>query len=332
VTDLRNAGIPLDAPLRGYQYERRGSEQIPIHGGPGTLGVFNAINVGWSPPDGYPNVPHGSSFVYTAQFTGGQNGQCPVNTRSILTYSQSTNPDSPYFADQTRMFSNKQWVTEAYCENEIAADPNLQVTTISEGYPRPKGATPVRASLVPAYQPCTAPNRTHGAPLAFGSCAPPAQQSQALTVGTPDANGKPADSVGSVRLDVFSCPACALSFNADVRISASLSDVRNRADLSDFTGSLEGRLSLRITDRFNAATAGDPQTDPATVQDTPFVFGLPCAATSGTSGGACQVSTSANALMPGSVRDGDRAVWQLGQIGVYDPAGALFATQGVFVP
>ena len=40
VSDLRNAGIPLDAPLRGYQFERRGSEAIPIHGGPGTVGVL----------------------------------------------------------------------------------------------------------------------------------------------------------------------------------------------------------------------------------------------------------------------------------------------------
>ena len=38
VSDLRNAGIPLDAPLRDWQYERRGSEKIPIHGGPGSVG------------------------------------------------------------------------------------------------------------------------------------------------------------------------------------------------------------------------------------------------------------------------------------------------------
>ena len=69
-----DAGIPLDAPLRGYQFDRRGSEEIPIHGGPGTLGVFNAINVGFVPGQGYPNVPHGSSYVYTTQFTDG----CPV--------------------------------------------------------------------------------------------------------------------------------------------------------------------------------------------------------------------------------------------------------------
>ncbi len=35
-----------------------GAEKIPIHGGPGTLGVFNAINVTWTPPIGYPDAPH----------------------------------------------------------------------------------------------------------------------------------------------------------------------------------------------------------------------------------------------------------------------------------
>jgi acyl-homoserine-lactone acylase len=330
VSDLRNAGIPLDAPLRGYQFERRGSEAIPIHGGPGTVGVFNAINVGWSPPQGYPNVPHGSSYVYVAQFTG--DAACSVDTRSILTYSLSTNPNSPYFADQTRMFSNKEWVDERYCEDEIAADPNLQVTTISEAYPRPRGATPLRVPLVPAYAQCTAPNRTHGAPLAFGSCAPPAQVSQDLTVGTPDANGAAATSVGGVLLKVISCPACANPLNADVAIDASLTDVRKRAGLADYTGDLKARFSLRITDRFNAAAPGDPQTDSATVEDSPFEFAVPCAATSDASGGSCHVNTTANALAPGSVRDGDRAIWQLGPIGLYDGAGGLFATQGLFVP
>jgi acyl-homoserine-lactone acylase len=330
VTDLRDAGIPLDAPLRGYQFERRGSEQIPIHGGPGSVGVFNAINVGWSPPQGYPNVPHGSSYVYVAQFTG--DDSCPVDTRSILTYSLSTNPNSPYFADQTRMFSNKEWVDERYCENEIESDPNLQVTEISEGYPRPRGATPLRASLVPAFRRCTAPNRTHGAPLAFPSCGPPSQVSQDLTVGTGDANGQSAASTGSVLLHVESCPPCASPTGADVGIEASMFDVRNRPSLTDYTGQLEGRFSLRITDRFNAASASDPQTDAGTVQDTPFKFPLPCAATTGSAGGACQVSTSANAVVPGSVRDGDRAVWELGPVGLYDGTGALFANQGIFVP
>jgi acyl-homoserine-lactone acylase len=331
VQELRNLDIPLDAKLRDYQSEARGGERIAIHGGPGGVGVFNAINVSANGfgSQGWTNVPHGSSFVMAAQFTG---GDCPVDARTILTYSQSTNPDSPYFADQTRMFSNKQWVDEAYCESEIAADPNLATTTISDGYPRPKGATPLRVSLVPSYDPCASPNRAHGPPLAVPSCNPPKQRSGLLTVGTLDANGKPAQSVGYARFDAVSCPICASPLNADVRIASAVSDVRNQGDLSDYAGDLEGRVTLRITDRFNAPAPGDPEVDPATAEDLPFKFPVPCAATADDSGAACQVSTSANVIAPGSVRSGDRAIWQLGPVGLYDPNGDPFVTQGVFVP
>ena len=41
--------------------------------GPGSLGVFNAINVSWDPEkDGYGDVAHGSSFMMAAQFVDGQ--------------------------------------------------------------------------------------------------------------------------------------------------------------------------------------------------------------------------------------------------------------------
>jgi acyl-homoserine-lactone acylase len=129
VSDLRGAGIPLDAPLRPYQYEKRGNERIPIHGGPGDPnGDFNAINVDWvgsGPEPGYPNVPHGSSFVMVTSFTGG----CP-DDRSILTYSQSENPNSPYYADQTRMFSRKEWVDPPFCLSEVNGDPSLSTQVI----------------------------------------------------------------------------------------------------------------------------------------------------------------------------------------------------------
>jgi len=134
VSDLRDAGVPLDAPLRGYQYEERGDEKIPIHGGPGDPnGDFNAINVSWSgdPAEpGYPNVAHGSSFVMVTSFTGG----CP-DDRSILTYSQSENPNSPYFADQTRMFSRKEWVDPPFCLNEVNGDPSLSTQVIQGSTP-----------------------------------------------------------------------------------------------------------------------------------------------------------------------------------------------------
>ncbi len=60
----------------------------------------------------------------------------------------------------------------------------------------------MRMSLVPAYAACAAPNRTHGPPLAFASCNPPAQTSAQATVGTPDANGALTIFGRYVRLDV----------------------------------------------------------------------------------------------------------------------------------
>ena len=63
-------------------------------------------------------------------------------------------------------------------------------TTPPRASPVRRAPRPFYVPLVPAYAPCTAPDRTHGAPLAFGSCSAPARASSNLTVGTPDANGK----------------------------------------------------------------------------------------------------------------------------------------------
>jgi hypothetical protein len=59
---------------------------------------------------------------------------------------------------------------------------------------------------------------------------------------------------------------------------------------------------------------------------------VPCAATADTSiGSTCAASTSANAVMPGSVQTGSRAIWQMGPVQVFDgeasgTAGASDAT------
>ncbi len=212
-------------------------------------------------------------------------------------------------------------------------------------YARPRGATPMQVFLVPAYKPCTSPNETHGAPLSFGSCSPPAQASGFLTVGTPDSNGAGAHSIGSVLLSVKT------SAPADLLISVSTTDVRcqlpvnttcgsaNAAAGPDYTGELRASLTLRITDRdywnFQPSTSG-------TTVDKPFPVTVPCAATADTSiGSTCAVSTSANAVVPGSVKTGKRAIWEMEQLQVYDggasgTAGSsdatLFMDEGVFVP
>ena len=202
-------------------------------------------------------------------------------------------------------------------------------TSVLDGYPRPRGATPLFAPLVPAYKSCSAPNSSHGAPLSFPSCNPPEPESQLLTVGTPDSNGKAAKSVGSMLLNVTP---------GDVRITVSLTDVRRQADLDDYTGELEADPILRITDR-QSGTAGD---EPATVSDFDFPVTVPCAGTADTTVGSnCAITTTADSVLPGTVSEGKRAIWQLGQIQVFDggPDGlastddnTVFARQGIFVP
>jgi hypothetical protein len=70
---------------------------------------------------------------------------------------------------------------------------------------------------------------------------------------------------------------------------------------------------------------------------------VPCAATiSPTAGGTCSLSSSFNAILPGSVAAGSRAIWELGDVKVFDggPDGqagtlggnTLFAHQGLFAP
>ena len=144
VADVNGAKIPFDAPLGDFQYEKRGDEKVPIHGGPGTLGVWNAINVIWDPKEGYPNVPHGSSYVQVVGFDG---TPCP-DARTILTYSLSASPESPLFGDQTRMFSRKQWVKSRFCERDIQAAPGLKTTRLN-GKPSAPGArrTPLLRSV-----------------------------------------------------------------------------------------------------------------------------------------------------------------------------------------
>ena len=59
------------------------------------------------------------------------------------------------------------------------------------GYPRPAGASPLRVSLVPAFERCDAPNRTHGPPLSFGSCAPPDARAGFMTFGSAPSGTSP---------------------------------------------------------------------------------------------------------------------------------------------
>ena len=230
-----------------------------------------------------------------------------------------------------------------------------RLASTSVAYARPKGASPMRTSLVPAYDECTAPNRVHGPPLADPSCNPPVQSTSTLTVGTPDANGAAAQSVSSLRFAVIPGEPATQTDEADVSVQVMANDVRCAGTTtacpggqgSDYTGKLLARSTLRITDRAN----GPGEDENGTVVDTQLEMPVTCVGTAAsTIGSTCALNTTIDALIPGAVRETQRAIWQLGQTSVLDagPNGTgygagcpstcgdgdeqTFLRQGIFVP
>ena len=241
--------------------------------------------------------------------------------------------------------------------NELSNNVSILLLA-SDGHPRPKGATPLRVTLVPAFTKCTAPNRVHGPPSLSGgpddaSCAPPAQATTLLTVGTPDGPGGAANSSGSVRFDAIIGPPGGAD-DSDMAVAVNLSDVRcqtgvatcgstNTAGGADYTGELTPQVEMRLSDNFSAVAAGGGP-DSATMQDNVLTgtVQVPCVATASTAiGGSCALSTTLDAITPGMVPEGKRAVWQLGQVEVLDGGSDgeatttpnnRFVVQGIFVP
>jgi hypothetical protein len=215
------------------------------------------------------------------------------------------------------------------------------------GFARPKGATPSRSPLVPAYNACTGtPNRLHGTPLAYPSCNPPSRSSGVLTIGSPDANGFTANSVSSVKYKVIAGNAATEANEADVQALIKVDDVRNHPSGTDYTGRIGFSVNLKITDNRNAPE----RPEPGTAQAFPLEWAVQCTATTDANkGSACNTTTSMNALFPGAVLEIQRSLWELGQTVVRDagPNGTGYAAcpptcgdgdettfmrQGIFVP
>ena len=116
----------------------------------------------------------------------------------------------------------------------------------------------------------------------------------------------------------------------------------NAADGADYTGELQGTATIRITDHYNGV-APPAGTDPGTVVDIPFpvVTGVRRPPATARSVSTCTANTSANATVPGAVKDGKRSIVEIGQIQISDggPDGlvctgpnTLFSVQGIFIP
>ena len=133
---LGGEGIALDTALGNLQIGHRLDRQYPLHGGNRHEGIAN-LQVSNSPGNnptetpiftgsenfiagsnslsetGY-NVVHGSSFIMTL----GWDDDGP-KAEALLSYSQSGDPNSPHFDDQTQLYAQKAWRPIRYTLDDI---------------------------------------------------------------------------------------------------------------------------------------------------------------------------------------------------------------------
>ena len=125
----------------------------------------------------------------------------------------------------------------------------------------------MRLSLVPAYSPCTAPNRTHGPPLASASCNPPVADVEPGDGGHAPTRWAARPTSWASSAMRWSSETPGLPEDSDVAITSSMSDVRcrpagascgsaNAAGPADYTGEVRATVGLRMTDRWNAVAPG----------------------------------------------------------------------------
>ncbi|MEM6290254.1 MAG: penicillin acylase family protein [Myxococcota bacterium] len=138
---LAQANLGPSSTLREGQFTKKAGMQIPMHGGGRFEGTTNLIQYSilkstMAPdmerppeinsntdltPEGYV-VNYGTSFIMALEFAE----EGPVG-KAFLTYGQSDDPDSPFHLDQPQLFSEKAWRDVLYSEEDIAADPNLEI-------------------------------------------------------------------------------------------------------------------------------------------------------------------------------------------------------------
>ena len=113
---LIDGGVAIDAPWGNVQFRWDGEDRIPIHGGSGRF-MFSVIGSSFVEGEGYSQINNGNSYIQTVTF---DDTECP-DAFAVLTYSQSTDPSSPHFADMTRLYSEKGWNDMPFCEADIEA-------------------------------------------------------------------------------------------------------------------------------------------------------------------------------------------------------------------
>jgi len=133
---LEKAGLAPGVRLGDVQFRQRGEDKIPVSGGPYFSGVIavsthsgggnttllpvpqqaTVINSTTDLTEEGYLINNGNSWVMVLSFEE----EGPV-ARAAMTYSQSEDPDSPYFKDQTELYAEETLRDVAFTESQITA-------------------------------------------------------------------------------------------------------------------------------------------------------------------------------------------------------------------
>ena len=93
---------------------RKGNVDLPVSGGPGTMGCFRVLDFR-KDPDGKLVANTGDSWVFAVEFSE------PPKAYTVVAYSQSDAEGSPHLSDQAALFSANKMKRAAFTEAEIQA-------------------------------------------------------------------------------------------------------------------------------------------------------------------------------------------------------------------
>ena len=115
---FNDKNIALDASLADLQYvidAGNNDEKISMHGGLGREGIFNvAQSSGLNENGTYKPITNGPTYMQTVTF----DSKGPV-VEALLAYSQASDSTRPYHRDQTRRYSDKDWIRLPFSKTEV---------------------------------------------------------------------------------------------------------------------------------------------------------------------------------------------------------------------
>ena len=337
--DRRLPAWSPDGTKIAFESDRTGNFEIFTMDANGANQINRTNNAAY---DEYPNwTPDASQIIFDSNRNDGFFQLYWMNADGSNVVRQTNSGGNDTSGSRAPQQNLLVWTRDITGDNEIVTSTTeLTFNSVDDNFPdwqpingtyaRPAGGTPLRVPLVPAYKQCTANETIHRGSWNSQACYKPVPESSVLTVGTPDYNGVPANSSGSLRIDVF-CNGGGVGETApctttagdqlDGQITVSLTDVRcvgtsggcSNGPLSDYTGNLRAVTQFRVIDKNNGPTGLGPSAN-ATTQDVALGFYVPCNATGSTTVGAtCSVVTSIDAILGGNtaVAEQKRAIWQM---------------------